>query len=149
MNVFVVVSERGEWSDRETWVSGVFSTRSDAEKSINDRLSISREHEQWSQRKSQSMRKLYDDLAHTQHALDAASTSDRAAFEKANGIQPRRIRMDRLVLQPSDEDLKSAASMAGVEPEYESAERSQIFEIEMGQWIQNGDTVVFAKGYHD
>jgi hypothetical protein len=31
-------------------------------------------------------------LAHTQHALDAASTSDRAAFEKANGIQPRRIR---------------------------------------------------------
>jgi hypothetical protein len=45
--LFVVLGERDEYSDRDVWISGVFDTREKAEDAVVRRTSVHNIHENW------------------------------------------------------------------------------------------------------
>lgn len=48
--VFIVLAERGEYSERQVWVAGVFRTREEAWQTVAERRARRRASEDWSER---------------------------------------------------------------------------------------------------
>lgn len=108
MKVFVVQSEAGEYEQRYTWISGVYIERESAEKAIAASASKRLAHDLW-----------------------------RAAVRANWPIIP--FGYFKFPLSP-EQSVEHAAitahaeGKAGPKPQYEPAESSELFEIEIGVW---------------
>lgn len=114
MKIYVVLGESGEYSGRSVWVAGAYSTREAAEGAMTTRMAKRRAFEIWSDAA----------LAH-QRRLDK-----RGPFGWRFPISPEDNK-------EFDAMRAEAERLAGPKPEYEGAERVELFEMTLDEW-QNG-----------
>lgn len=107
-SVFIVLGECGEYSARSVWVSGVYLRREDAEGAIVTRMAKRREYEQWNER----FRKSWPNLPFNYFKFP---------LQGAQAIEHAEL-------------TKRASDAAGPKPEYEPAERVELFSLPIGQW---------------
>lgn len=103
--VFVVLSKSGEYTEHDQWVSGVYLTREEAQRAVDEGLARNREYEVWNDRKT------------------------RMTYELLAPYRPSQVRKTEW-----EEARKIATENAGPEPSFEPTERAEILEFEIGQW---------------
>lgn len=113
MNLFVVLGEHGEYSDRVVWVSGVYLDREVAEEIVDERMAIRREWDMWSRAKLAANREITREGGSLWHGEPGYDEWRRKAEEWIIEYEGKRP-----------------------EPEYERAERCEIIEVESDVWNQ-------------
>lgn len=107
IEVFVVIGEHGEYSDRCVFVSGVFATESEARSAAEKALAARRAYDQWQETLARELRNVpYD-------------------WIQPYGVNPAGY---------SDETLKKASEKLPPRPPYESAERCEVIKATVGVW---------------
>jgi len=128
MKVFVVLGERGEYSDRDVWVSGVFTTEEDARQAIERRSVVHRVHKNWQDRYYRKLEELCkaDKISPLQDSIPyffAGASAE--VVRKAN--------------ERWQENQRLTAEQVGPEPEAECAERFSLVPVGIGEWFNGID----------
>jgi hypothetical protein len=107
-NVYVVLGEQGEYSDRSVWVSGVFASKEEAQQSIVERMAKRRDYLNWTSEFNR--RRSPRPFGYFKFPLSPAQQVEWDGIEEAAllGMRPK--------------------------PEYEPAEHTSLFEVPFGAW---------------
>jgi hypothetical protein len=114
--VFIVGAVEGDYENRKVWVCGVYGTREEAQKAVDEALTRARAWRYWSRRRIE----VHDCI----NRLEAVSTG---RFEERPAEEPAIMRWIR-------QAREAQAEFVGPEPPQEDGDYFYIAEVPIGQW---------------
>lgn len=117
--VYIVLGQRGEYSDREVWVAGVYATEAEAQAAVVERMEVRMVYGEWSRRRNEAESKLLDEFEKAYPGVDYVRTV----------LGPRLLYPELWV--PYAERLEQ---QVGPQPEEEPAEYVALIFCPVGHW---------------